>query len=150
MIQETLIAPESRASGLQVRALASPRLGSELKIWLLFHFFIFLGSLEGLAEIKCRAPHAIDATLSPGQICSMALTYPVDDMFAWRFTGPRGRGDAATPLLTSPASGIYALAVQHLVDITLRLELQGQFGPARLHNPTIAHDVHEVRLDVVQ
>ena len=43
-----------------------------------------------------------------------------------------------------------ALAVQHLVDITLRLELQGQFGPARLHNPTIAHDVHEVRLDVVQ
>ena len=42
------------------------------------------------------------------------------------------------------------LAVQHLVDVTLRLELQGQFGPARLHNPTIAHDVHEVRLDVVQ
>ena len=26
---------------------------------------------------------------------------------AWRFTGPRGRGDAATPLLTSPASCIY-------------------------------------------
>ena len=41
------------------------------------------------------------------------------------------------------------LAVQHLVDITLRLELQGQFGPARLHDLPISHDVDEVRLDVI-
>ena len=38
---------------------ASPR---ELKFGFSFTFFIFL---EGLAEVKCRAPHAIDATLAP-------------------------------------------------------------------------------------
>ena len=64
-IQERTIAPESRASGLQARALASPRLGSEVKFGFSFHFFYFLGGLEGLAEIKCRAPHAIDAVVCP-------------------------------------------------------------------------------------
>ena len=42
-----------------------------------------------------------------------------------------------------------ALAVQHLVHISLRLQLQGQLGPARLHDLPIAHNMHEVRLDVI-
>ena len=42
-----------------------------------------------------------------------------------------------------------ALAVQHLVDVPLRLELEREFRPARLHDLPISHNMDEVRLDVV-